>query len=107
MVMATDSLACFRRRCALISRCTSSFTRRSRLLIGGFSISGVRALPAGENPQSNLKRSAHLLDFEALDPVSRLVTVKTIEPDTAFQAGAHLVGVVLEAAQGADLALED
>src|SRR6478735_9427361 len=53
------------------------------------------------------ERSSDFLDFEALDAITRLVTVKAVEPDTALETGAHLVGVVLEATQGADLALED
>src|SRR6478736_8782418 len=53
------------------------------------------------------ERRPDLLDFEALDAVTRLVTVKAVEADTALETGAHLVGVVLEATQGADLALED
>src|SRR6478736_4401178 len=53
------------------------------------------------------ERGPDLLDFKALDAVTRLVAVKAVEADTALEAGAHLVGVVLEATQGAHLALED
>src|SRR4249920_2236231 len=53
------------------------------------------------------ERGPDLLDLEALDAVARLVAVVAVEADTALEAGAHLVGVVLEATQRADLALED
>src|SRR5690349_17616091 len=52
-----------------------------------------------------LERGPDFLDLEALDLVAGLVTVEAVETDTALEAGAHLVGVVLEATQRADLAL--
>src|SRR3954467_3526767 len=101
MVMPTVSAPCFFRRCALTSRCRSSLTRRSRLLIG-IPISDLRFTNTSETVAEWLRkgdflefvsrksqRSAHLLDFEALDLVAGLVAVVAVEADTALEAGAH------------------
>src|SRR5689334_3649808 len=66
---------------------------------------GMGPRPGSE--RGRLKRRAHLLDLEALDLVAGLVVVETVEADTALEAGAHFVRVVLETAQRADLALEE
>src|ERR1700680_1413790 len=51
------------------------------------------------------ERGPELLGFVALDDVADLIVVPVIELYAAFQAGAHLVGVVLEALERRDLAL--
>src|SRR6516225_956910 len=54
-----------------------------------------------------LRRRGDLLDDERLDDVADTHVVEPIEADAALEAGLHLRDVVLEAAQRADLALED
>src|SRR5690606_25983438 len=49
----------------------------------------------------------HLADLEHLDEVAFLDVVVPLEADTALEPGHHLADVVLEAAQGCDLARVD
>ena len=71
---------------------------------------GLRGEPAaGERPgarSSGEDRRDLFLD-ERLDDVARLEVLEAVETDAAVEAGAHLGGVVLEAAQRSDLALVD
>ena len=65
-----------------------------------FRLSGLRF------HQSGLQRRPDLLDLQVLDHIALLVTIEAFEPDAALKTGAHVVRIVLESAQRADLALE-
>ena len=53
------------------------------------------------------ERRPDLLALVALDDVADLVAVEVVELDAALEAGADLVGVVLEALERRNLALVD
>src|SRR6185437_1887025 len=56
---------------------------------------------------SSLQRPGNLETREALDLIADTDILVVLHPDAALRSGAHLVDIVLEAAQGFESALED